>query len=167
MKSALRVLALSDKIKRVYSCPLCGLDWTHGGKGVHGSPPKLCPTCRVDNGWCSDAKHVLPLTEMSCRSRCRECTTLLSKRQQVEKREWLKAIKLKSGCVDCGFNLHHEALDFDHMPEFEKSFNLGLGVTSRGWPALHAEVAKCEVRCANCHRIKTAERANRDVTQTT
>lgn len=74
-----------------------------------------------------------------------------------EKRQWLSAIKMTSGCVDCGFKVHPDALQFDHLPQYEKSFNIGPG-RGKKKSTLLAEIAKCEVRCANCHAIKTALR---------
>lgn len=65
---------------------------------------------------------------------------------------------MESGCVDCGYNKHPDALDFDHRPDEIKLFNIGFGIVSRSWDAIRAEIAKCDVRCANCHRIVTAER---------
>lgn len=69
----------------------------------------------------------------------------------------VQAIKLKSGCIDCGYNGHPEALQFDHRPDEVKSFTIARKMTN-AWSALEAEIAKCDVRCANCHAIKTAER---------
>jgi hypothetical protein len=59
-------------------------------------------------------------------------------------------------CVDCG-ETDPLVLEFDHMRD--KSFNIGHELTSRAWADILAEIEKCEVRCANCHRRRTAERA--------
>jgi hypothetical protein len=63
-------------------------------------------------------------------------------------------------CVDCG-ETNTIVLEFDHVGEAgTKHFNIadaarnGVGVKK-----LKDEIAKCEVRCANCHRKKTYERS--------
>jgi hypothetical protein len=57
-------------------------------------------------------------------------------------------------CVDCG-ETDPGVLDFDHLRD--KRANLSTLVLSAvSWPAVEAEIAKCEVRCANCHRRRTA-----------
>lgn len=67
--------------------------------------------------------------------------------------------KLKAGCADCGYNKHPEALDFDHLPQYEKKFNIsGLARSNAAPETLWTEIAKCEVRCTNCHRIMTYNR---------
>lgn len=68
----------------------------------------------------------------------------------------LAAIKLERGCVDCGYKGHWAALDFDHVFD-TKSFNLGDSA-ARDPEKVKAEIAKCEVVCANCHRIRTFHR---------
>jgi hypothetical protein len=76
----------------------------------------------------------------------------------VLNRARIRAIIVKaksSGCVDCGF-LDVRALDFDHV-RGRKSFTISDG-NAVGVERLLAEIAKCEVRCANCHRIRTVER---------
>lgn len=73
----------------------------------------------------------------------------------------IQALKLERGCIDCGYSAHSEALDFDHRPGVEKLFTIGESVT-RSWETVLAEIAKCDVRCANCHRIITAERRKDD-----
>jgi hypothetical protein len=153
--SHLRSVVPSKRIKPVRSCPLCRVSWQHDRMGA---PPKLCPNCRIEYGWCSDAQHAVAWAEMVERSRCRPCGVILVRRQQIAKRDWLAGIKLSSGCVDCGYKEHSEALDFDHRPGVNKIFDIGRGVLSRSWGSIRAEVAKCEVRCANCHRVKTADR---------
>ena len=59
-------------------------------------------------------------------------------------------------CVDCGYSSHLAALDFDHKePKFKYkavSAMMGQGYTDND---IIMEVHKCELRCANCHRVKT------------
>ena len=62
-------------------------------------------------------------------------------------------------CTDCGGRFPAECMDFDHLPEYPKSFGFG-GAVQRSEAALREEMAKCEVVCANCHRIRTRERRN-------
>jgi hypothetical protein len=64
-------------------------------------------------------------------------------------------------CVDCG-NSNPVVLDFDHLPEFEKNFDIGraVGSSGRSWESIHAEIKKCDVVCSNCHRIRTSSRLN-------
>lgn len=59
--------------------------------------------------------------------------------------------------MDCGYNEHPAALDYDHRPDTSKCFNLGSTVT---WSIarIDEEIAKCDVVCANCHRIRTFNR---------
>ena len=55
-------------------------------------------------------------------------------------------------CRDCGKSYPFYVMDFDHVGE--KKFNLG-GAHKRGIDKIKQEIAKCEVVCSNCHRIRT------------
>jgi hypothetical protein len=60
-------------------------------------------------------------------------------------------------CVDCGEG-DLVVLDFDHLGH---KLELVSALVHQGAPRarIEAEVARCEVRCANCHRRVTARRA--------
>jgi hypothetical protein len=58
-------------------------------------------------------------------------------------------------CVDCG-NANPVALEFDHRDPREKLTEVGRLMINRPWPRVLAEIQKCDVRCVNCHRRKTA-----------
>lgn len=60
-------------------------------------------------------------------------------------------------CADCGGRFPTVCMDFDHRPGTEKKFSVS-GASSRKHEAIMDEVAKCDVVCANCHRIRTAAR---------
>ena len=66
---------------------------------------------------------------------------------------FLARYKLAAGCFDCGYNAAPEALDFDHV-QGEKLFAVSSNRKTSA-RKLIAELDKCVVRCANCHRIKT------------
>lgn len=48
-------------------------------------------------------------------------------------------------------------MDFDHRPGEEKLFTIA-SASEQPRAVLMAEIAKCDIICSNCHRIRTAER---------
>jgi hypothetical protein len=59
-------------------------------------------------------------------------------------------------CVDCGRQFPPVAMDLDHV-RGEKRGTLAHAIKELWSEArLRAEIEKCEVRCAVCHRLKTA-----------
>jgi len=69
------------------------------------------------------------------------------------RRDFLNRWKPAAGCIDCGYAKHPAVLEFDHV-QGQKLFSLGSH-GSRKMKDIVAEIAKCVVRCANCHREKT------------
>lgn len=72
------------------------------------------------------------------------------------RRNWLNELKAKP-CMDCGNSFPPECMDFDHRPNEVKKFHIGQEVT-KALKTLKEEIAKCDVVCANCHRIRTTDR---------
>ena len=135
---------------------------------------KVCPRC-------STAK---PLTEFSFRDtartkpqfQCKDCTRSYkrrwyadnsirhrqvsdaAKRRRIAKnagqiREYLQSHR----CVDCG-EADPLVLEFDHV-RGEKRGDISRMMRERPWAIVLAEIEKCDVRCANCHRRRTAKQS--------
>jgi hypothetical protein len=58
-------------------------------------------------------------------------------------------------CVDCGAS-NPIVLEFDHRDRSQKRSEVARLASTRPWPVVFAEIQKCDVRCGNCHRRKTA-----------
>ena len=81
-------------------------------------------------------------------------------RKQVLRRErtaYLLDFFSSRPCVDCG-EQDPVVLEFDHLDAGAKRFEIGSALAYRAWKDIRAEMEKCEVVCANCHRRRTAER---------
>tara|TARA_R110000765_G_scaffold56756_1_gene111886 strand:- start:59 stop:430 length:372 start_codon:yes stop_codon:yes gene_type:complete len=80
-----------------------------------------------------------------------------NKVQRVRNREFVKSIKEISECIDCGEN-NPLVLDFDHV-KGEKIMAIS-NMSNKAYciDTISKEMDKCEVRCANCHRIITEKR---------
>ena len=52
-------------------------------------------------------------------------------------------------------------LDFDHIDPETKSYGIAKGLHAiKSWQNILIEIEKCQILCANCHRIKTSEHQN-------
>lgn len=74
-------------------------------------------------------------------------------------RRFINSYLKDNPCIDCG-ETDTIVLEFDHVGKAgSKDFNIS-DATRKGvsMQRLKDEIAKCEVRCANCHRKKTYER---------
>jgi len=69
-------------------------------------------------------------------------------------RKFIANYKMEKGCADCGYNKHHSALEFDHI-NGDKQINVCF---SKSIAQAKKEIEKCEVVCANCHRIRSYKR---------
>ena len=79
-----------------------------------------------------------------------------------ENRRRLSNLKQGLSCSDCSIGgLHPECYDFDHREGVAKKFNLSQAGT-RSWETILEEIKKCDLVCANCHRLRTLERRQRD-----
>lgn len=75
---------------------------------------------------------------------------------KARNRDFIFEIKCRSECVDCGNDDPH-VLDFDHLNDKVKAISRLVSDQS-SIEVLEQELLKCEVVCANCHRIRTAKR---------
>ena len=82
-------------------------------------------------------------------------------RQRYEaNRQRLDALK-DVPCADCGGRFPPCVMDYDHRDGDDKLGNISAVLTRWSWSRILAEIAKCEIICANCHRIRTAIRSGR------
>lgn len=58
-------------------------------------------------------------------------------------------------CIDCG-EADPVVLEFDHRGDKVTEISAAAYMRAWTWERVEAEIAKCEVRCANCHKRKTA-----------
>ena len=92
---------------------------------------------------------------------CRICERERGMARRKPRQDYSDRVKIESGCVDCGIRSPHpEIYDFDHAEGEEKIAGVAALLTKGTMDEFMAEVAKCEVVCANCHRIRTRARGH-------
>ena len=72
---------------------------------------------------------------------------------------WMRELKSGRPCADCGRTFPPEVMQWDHLPGTRKLGNLSTHFRGRSRAAILEELAKCELVCANCHAMRTFERA--------
>lgn len=117
-----------------------------------------CPNCNEE--------FELPFGEVN-RKYCFECMPKgLSKSEQtntIRKYSKQKAIKLLGGkCICCDFNQYTSSLEFHHLDEDEKEFNIANRMHSLENEEMLNEVHKCVLLCSNCHRAYHANELEKE-----
>jgi hypothetical protein len=126
---------------------------------------------------CSTCKESKPLSEFARKGnghnwQCKPCKNEYTRRHYLDNTEKykskagnqtrrLRAIKTNylttHPCVDCGES-DPDVLDFDHVRGV-KVCEIGAMVSKGvGLAVFLAEIDKCDIRCANCHRRITRKR---------
>ena len=122
---------------------------THCPKGHEYTPENTAIRKRKS---CKDAK--------ACRT-CERAWVKKAKTKMMPKRKsWYYEILLKSFCIDCGES-RPATLQWDHRDPSLKKFAISDAIRQgHSKKRILEEMAKCDVRCANCHAIRTAEQQN-------
>lgn len=117
---------------------------------------KLCSKCGVERRIDGTSQNG---------SYCKKCRALYqaayakrtnykdAKRRNAKMRQFIQDTK-SVPCADCGHSYPWYVMDFDHRGD--KEFNLSVA-SNKGYgeQRVRDEMAKCEIVCANCHRIRT------------
>jgi hypothetical protein len=131
---------------------------------------KRCPKCEVD----------VPVSQFNrrrdgrCASYCKACLSLYcrnhyvansvqynkrrlesQRRYRIRNREYIIEYLRTHACVDCGES-DPVVLDFDHIGHKETEVS-NVSRCAFSLSRLKLEISHCEVRCARCHRRRTAK----------
>lgn len=129
-------------------------------------PPeyKRCRACETDlplamfgprRAKCNDCKRAQGRAYYQ-RTKRSEQYYATKRAQYAAARATLDALKARP-CTDCGGSFPPCAMEFDHRtPTLNaKRFRISSFVAARHIPGMLAESEKCDLVCANCHRIRT------------
>jgi hypothetical protein len=134
---------------------------------------KICFECKTNKSLDCFSKNTSKKDGLS--SHCKECHKILRrnhylknkqkiysqvKQTRSQYKQWFQKLKDKP-CADCKNKYPYYCMDFDHLTN-NKKFNVSqLYRANRKKELLKEEIEKCELVCANCHRIRTFKRLNK------
>lgn len=128
----------------------------------------VCSACKVEKPGSAYGLHVRKDRggALYRDPRCRECNTArlreYAKTNRPRYRAALKAMVLDAKrdkpCLDCGVSYPPAVMEFDHRPDTVKRFGIGTVRGQTSFSTVRAEMAKCDLVCANCHRMRTEVR---------
>jgi len=112
---------------------------------------KLSRLCKK----CNNLRHIRWMDKIPD---YRERKNAYGQQRRDSRRNLVYAYLEKNPCVDCG-ETNPIVLEFDHIKD--KEFCISEGIfTGKTLDSIKKEISKCDIRCANCHAIKTAKEIN-------
>ena len=96
-----------------------------------------------------------------CDVLCANCHRIVTQSQQfipkgdyLKRKQFILSFKDKP-CLDCNTKYPPFVMDFDHRDPSDKLFEINGSAANRSKANIELEIAKCDLLCANCHRIRT------------
>jgi len=136
---------------------------------------KVCNHCKEEKDYSDFNKN--KNRPDGLQARCRECQRSYDKKywekvtnaskegkligiklRRIQARQYIYDYLKLNPCIDCG-ETNPIVLEFDHKDSIVKSFNIS-NATHRSIESIQNEIDKCDIRCANCHRLRTAKQFN-------
>ena len=71
--------------------------------------------------------------------------------------KYIQELKSNTPCMDCKESFPYYVMDFDHV-RGRKHKNVMELIPTLSKKIIDLEIAKCEIVCSNCHRVRTHER---------
>ena len=110
---------------------------------------------------CRSCLKNLPMTDFyprnaDCKACARKAAVERGRKKELRRRRHISRYKVKQGCVMCGYNSHAVALDLHHRDPSTKYKDVSSMLTHK-LTDLIEEIRKCDVLCANCHRVEEAK----------
>ncbi|MGI9822523.1 hypothetical protein [Agromyces sp. Marseille-Q5079] len=138
-------------------CSTCGVPRTHAEFNLRrASPDGYQSVCRACNR--ARAKRYY-LENLEHHRRAVAAQVAKTRSAHLER---IGRYLLQHPCVDCG-ERDLRVLDFDHRDGVEKAAEvMKLAKAAYSWRRVSDEIAKCDVRCRNCHARVTYERLGGD-----
>lgn len=84
------------------------------------------------------------------KSRAKESRARLRKIRQ----EYVRSLKESTPCADCEEKFPYYVMDFDHLGD-NKEAQISKMISGVSLERIKQEIEKCDIVCANCHRIRT------------
>ena len=112
----------------------------------------------LEDKLCSGCKERKPKDEFyGIKRKCGTCKSC-QKQSQINRRIFINDYLSDKNCVDCGES-NPIVLDFDHRKN--KTMDISRMIRNNvSKDRLLTEIQKCDIRCCNCHRIRTAKQFN-------
>ena len=85
-----------------------------------------------------------------------------NKEAKHRKTEFLIKLREETPCNDCGNKFPYYVMEFDHLKHKKEDVTTLVGSS---WKKLLTEIKKCDLVCANCHRVRTHRRRKAQVDQ--
>lgn len=131
---------------------------------------KICSKCKTSK--ILDEFQFRNKDKGTYRSHCRDCVSAYDKwaysvgiktgnskesKQAITERnqKYILDLLSQTPCKDCS-NPDIRVLEFDHLRD--KKFNISTMIKSYSLEKIKEEVAKCDIVCSNCHKIRTYNR---------
>ena len=121
---------------------------------------KFCsPECRT-KVWVNSNRQTLNESVRKYRARryARDGRWRETGPKAIALRDWMVELKSQP-CSDCGSRFETCCMDFDHRDGTQKLFNVGsMFAHHYSRELIETEIAKCDLVCSNCHRVRTRDR---------